>query len=302
MMRPIRAGDRGPAVEDIQQRLLLLGYDLGPAGIDGVLLGHTLAAITQFQADRGLRSDGLVGDTTWAALVDATFTFGDRMLYLRVPHLHGRDVRVLQEALGVLGFSCATDGIFGPRTERALREFQRNVAIPADGVVGLDTVRTLMNLRHLWEGKSSHAPVQGSETTGGVARVLERTPIALRPEDAAAQELAARVANLALAITDDARTGLLGMGEVPYEGTAVLVRITGGGMGLAVPGVPLVLVGDSGAAALASRMRTALAASGTSPREVLVDVSPALPAERGDEREAQQAAVLLLDALCAALD
>ncbi len=302
-MRPIRAGDRGPAVEDIQQRLLLLGYDLGPAGIDGVLLGDTLAAITQFQADRGLRSDGLVGDTTWAALVDATFTFGDRMLYLRVPHLHGRDVRVLQEALGVLGFSCATDGIFGPRTERALREFQRNVAIPADGVVGLDTVRALTNLRHLWEGKSSRAPVEGGpETTGDVARVLERTPIALRPEDATAQELAARVANLALALTDDSQTCLLGMGEVPYEGTAVLVRITGDGMDLAVPGVPLVLVGDTGAAALASRVRTALAASGTAPREVLVDVSPSLPAVRGDEREAQQAAVLLLDALCAALD
>ena len=53
-----------------------------------------------------LGEDGFVGDATWAALVDATFTLGDRMLYLRVPHFHGHDVRVLQQALNVLGFAC----------------------------------------------------------------------------------------------------------------------------------------------------------------------------------------------------
>ena len=88
-MKPITAGDRGPAVEDIQRRLALLGYGLGPAGIDGVLLGDTITAITQFQAERGLPPDDAVGDKTWAALVDATFTLGDRMLYLRAPHFHG---------------------------------------------------------------------------------------------------------------------------------------------------------------------------------------------------------------------
>ena len=135
-MKPIIAGDRGLAVEDIQQRLLVLGYDIGPAGVDGVLLGDTLTAITQFQADRGLPSDGVVGDKTWAALVDATFILGDRTLYLRAPYFHGRDVLVLQQALSVLGFASAPDGIFGTRTEQALREFQRNVALPADGIVG----------------------------------------------------------------------------------------------------------------------------------------------------------------------
>ncbi len=298
-MKPICAGDRGPAVEDVQQRLLLLGYDLGPGGVDGVLLGDTLGAITQFQTDRGLPCDGVVGEKTWAALVDATFTLGDRMLYLRVPHFHGRDVLVLQQALGVLGFSCAGDGIFGAGTDRAAREFQRNVALPADGIVGPDTVAALQNLRHLWEGKSAHGLAVDSRGQISSARILERTTIDVRPEDASTEELAARIANLALALTDEAQVSLLARGEPPGRDAMVLVRVASGGTDLAVPGVPLVLVGDIRAEELASRMRTALETSETLPREVLVDVSTTVD---GDERQAQQAAVQLLDALCAALD
>ena len=43
-----------------------------------------------------------------------------------------------------LGFDCGrVDGILGPRTARALEEFQSNCGIAADGVCGPDTVRTL---------------------------------------------------------------------------------------------------------------------------------------------------------------
>ncbi len=298
-MKPIRAGDRGSAVEDIQQRLLLLGYDLGPSGVDGVLRGDTFEVIKQFQMDRGLCADGLVGDKTWAALVDATFTFGDRTLYLRAPYFHGRDVLDLQKALSVLGFSCVNDGIFGTGTERALREFQRNVALPADGIVGPDTVAVVKNLRHLWEGKHAHALATGTHDEGASVRVLESTAVDVRPEDVRSQELAARITNLAFAWTELAQINLLGPGEDASADAAVLVRMTSGGTDLAEPGVPLVLVGDMRGDTLASRMRTALAASDKRPRAVLVDVSAGI---RTDEREAQQAAVLLLDALCAALD
>jgi peptidoglycan hydrolase-like protein with peptidoglycan-binding domain len=300
-MKPVSAGDRGPAVEDIQRRLLVLGYDLGPAGIDGVLLGHTLGAIREFQEDRGLRSDGMVGIATWAALVDATFTFGDRMLYLRVPHLHGRDVQFLQEALGVLGFSCSADAIFGPRTERAVREFQRNVALPSDGIVGPDTVSAIQNLRHLWEGKTSRVPASSVESLAPVARVLERVSVALRPEDSDSREIAARIANLAAALSpaDTNRLELLGIAEEPRPETSVLVRVTGLGSAFEAAGTPLVVLGEAHAPELASRLKTGLMASLGRPQEVIVDVSSALSR---DEMAAQHAAVLLLDALAAALE
>lgn len=298
-MRPITTGDRGPAVEDIQRRLLLLGYDLGSSGVDGVFAGMTLAAIAQFQTDRGLAADGAVGDTTWAALVDATFTLGDRALYLRLPHMHGRDVLLLQEALGALGFPCISDGIFGPRTETAVRDFQRNVALPADGITGANTVQALSNFRHLWEGKGQHASLPAAMSPTKTATVLASITIAVRPEDAASEELAARVTNLAYATTEAALTALLARGETPPADVSILVRLADGGMSLAVSGVPLVALGPAEREALASRMAAALQASEGSPREVVINVSSALD---GDEQTAQRAAVTLLDAICAALD
>ena len=172
-------------------------------------------------------------------------------------------------------------------------------ALPADGIVGPDTVAALQNLRHLWEGKHPRTTVEEGRDQTANARVLERAAIDVRPEDGFSAELAARIANLASAQNENARLRLLATGEEPSEDAAVLVRLAGSGMDLAVPGVPLVLVGYESSDALASRMQTALATSEGLPREVLVDVSGAVG---GEEREAQQAAVLLLDALCAALD
>ena len=57
-MRPIRPGDRGPAVEDIQRRLLALGYDLGITGVDGVFLGRTLEQGRELLAKYGATSEG----------------------------------------------------------------------------------------------------------------------------------------------------------------------------------------------------------------------------------------------------
>ena len=96
-----------------------------------------------FQAARGLRVDGICGHQTWAALVEAGYRLGDRLLYLRQPMLRGDDVASLQRRLGALGFDAGRiDGIFGSATERALTEFQRNAGLVVDGVCGPGTIET----------------------------------------------------------------------------------------------------------------------------------------------------------------
>lgn len=143
---PLGPGDLGEAVRDVQRRLAAYGYDV-PAEEAGAYGTATEAAIRLFQASRGLRIDGIVGQQTWSSLVEAGYDLGDRFLYLRQPMLRGDDVADLQARLGALGFDAGrVDGIFGARTSQALLDFQRNAGLTSDGICGTDTVSALHRL------------------------------------------------------------------------------------------------------------------------------------------------------------
>lgn len=293
MVGPITRGDRGPAVEDIQQRLLALGFDLGPTGVDGVFLGETLAAVRNFQRERGLSEDGAVGDETWAALVDATFRLGDRLLYLKIPYLHGVDVRTLQGALNVLGFPCGVlDGIFGAFTERAVREFQANVGLPVDGIAGADTVGAIERLRHVWRAKDPSAPAALTVATARAAEALRRVPLSIVYVDGCGREVAGRVANLALAAEPSARVSVgENTGDDP---TALTVRI--GCTPLSTPaGLPVIVL-PIGTPAEGRFLAAFQASPGC--HEVFVKVTAEVV---DDEHAAQASAVRILDGVCAVL-
>ena len=66
--RTLRRGYKGDDVKECQTDLVKLGYDVGPLGIDGVYGRATIAAVTAFQGDSGLKQDGICGPLTWAAL------------------------------------------------------------------------------------------------------------------------------------------------------------------------------------------------------------------------------------------
>ncbi len=107
----------------------------------------TRAALEAFQSEHGLDVDGICGPITWTSLVDAGYTLGDRLLYLSSPMLRGDDVAELQRRLGVLGFDTGrVDGVLGPDTDHALKEFQRNSGLPSDGICGQDTIATFARL------------------------------------------------------------------------------------------------------------------------------------------------------------
>jgi N-acetylmuramoyl-L-alanine amidase len=143
-VRTIHLGDRGEDVRDIQRRLAAGHARIDPKELVGVFGASTESAVRAFQQERGLLVDGKVGPETWAHLVEAGYALGDRVLYLRAPMLRGDDVRALQRRVNRLGFDAGReDGIFGERCDRAVREFQRNVGMDADGVVGLETLAEL---------------------------------------------------------------------------------------------------------------------------------------------------------------
>lgn len=55
----------------------------------------------------------------------------------------GGNVRKLQETLNVFGAGLAVDGIFGPKTEAAVRAFQKAHKLDVDGIVGPKTWEAL---------------------------------------------------------------------------------------------------------------------------------------------------------------
>lgn len=150
----IKKGDKGQDIVDIQRRLAYLGYDLGLTQIDGFFAGRTEAAVRQFQKEHNLPVTGVVDEKTWRCLVESTYRLGDRALYLRSPFFRGDDVKQLQTWLNTLGFRTELiDGVFGPSTERAVREFQENIGLTCDGIVGPETVAALNNLRFILDKK-----------------------------------------------------------------------------------------------------------------------------------------------------
>lgn len=142
-MRLYRSGDEGEAVRDIQDRLVALGFSCEPDRA-GLFDNGTVAAVIDFQAKRGLWTDGIVGPDTWRALVSAGYRLGSRILYRRVPMMRGDDVAELQRRLNSLGFDTGkVDGIFGPDTLHGLLEFQANRRLAEDGLAGLEVVEEL---------------------------------------------------------------------------------------------------------------------------------------------------------------
>ena len=57
----------------------------------------------------------------------------------------GQKVATLQDALNLLGFSLDADGVYGAKTQAAIKEFQKKYGLRNDGVAGAKTIGTLIN-------------------------------------------------------------------------------------------------------------------------------------------------------------
>ena len=134
----LRRGDRGHEVARLQELLAELGYEVG--AVDGIFGPRTGAAVLAFQSDLGIGVDGLVGTETRDA-VASLLSGPSEVLGLGS---NGDRVAEVQRLLAELGFGPGpVDGIFGPRTLRAILDFQREFGLQVDGLVGPQTMSSL---------------------------------------------------------------------------------------------------------------------------------------------------------------
>lgn len=297
-MDTIKRNDTGAAVEDVQIRLVTTG-NLPKEAVSGTFDDATAAAVRAFRQQSGLPAGEDVDEKAWAALVDASYSLGDRTLYLRMPHFHGNDVRELQRALGALGFACGgADGIFGAYTEDALRSFQLNMGLPSDGIAGAYTYAAIRNLHHSWEGKE---PMRQGAHLGfaRAAEVLESNALCLFGTDAFTRSVASRMSNLALATSPVSKIMSADSLLVAPDESMLLVHIVLPDEQTA-EGAPRVAYSDDDSLPL--RLKTAIAAARNArPSRVAIALPGTMWEDAGEGRSAQHFAITLLDALCSAL-
>lgn len=144
----IRENSSGATVSKVQTELKALGYYYGQ--ITGNAGPKTVAAIKSFQGKNGLTADGIAGPQT-IAKIDAAYEAkggsssgsGSSASGLKL-NSKGTDVRNLQQDLTTLGYYWAKiTGNFGEKTEAAVKRFQEENGLTADGVAGTKTLNAI---------------------------------------------------------------------------------------------------------------------------------------------------------------
>ena len=155
MTPDITQGESGDLVLQLSDYLFRLGYlPAAKNSFDDAVA----QAVKAFQQARGLTISGVVDAITLRSLEEARWKLGDRTISLITPAMRGDDVAQLQSQLSEMGFNCGrVDGIFGPQTESALKEFQKSVGVKVDGRCGPATVMSMMRLMKIVSGG---APIQ----------------------------------------------------------------------------------------------------------------------------------------------
>ncbi len=305
----INVGCEGAAVEDVQRRLAKLGYDLGNTGLDGSYETITAAAVKKFRSDYGLPDGESVDAMMWAALVDATYSLGDRTLYLRMPYFHGNDVGELQNILNILGFACGPqDSIFGAYTERGVRDFQTNMGLEPDGIVGMATTNSLSRLHRAWTDKTPLSQESAGVGFSRAADVLEKNPVCIYGIDDVARKIASSVCNLAFATTSLSKVLSADKMSAAPNDDFLMIEITTGDCESAL-GDPLVVFDTP--QELMQRFRNAVESLDSKHKRIIVRFNISDKPTSAQERDEdlcenygrgiiQHSAIILLDAICCA--
>ena len=170
--RPLRPGDAGEDVRTVQLRLnrISQNYPSIPKiyPVDGVYTYEMLNAVQEFQRIFDLTPDGIIGNATWYKILQ---------IYNAVKRLNELDseglelsevekvfpeelsrgdtgvyVKVAQYYLAVIAQNLDTvpmieiDGIFGSKTENAVKAFQRDYGLPETGIIDERTWNDMYNV------------------------------------------------------------------------------------------------------------------------------------------------------------
>lgn len=210
-LRLVQPNMEGSRVQKLQEDLIKVGIPLEKA--DGIFGSKTDAAVREFQTRFGLDlADGIAGTATLGVLkeirsqqaavgitvsplslklvaeqgLSINFSNPSTSDFVRQPELC-REVQVKLNRLGLLadaGDAKAADGIFGPRTQAALRQFKANNQLPTADVLDAATAKAMLQsklssaLLPQWNGGDRAATVQAIKQEANRQGITNRDQIA----------------------------------------------------------------------------------------------------------------------------
>ena len=157
-------GEKSDVVLTSQQRLKELGYLI--TAPDGAYGDDTVTAVKQFQSRNDLVVDGYLGPSTRITLMSAEaqpngLTLGEQ----------GDSVTKIQQLLNKYGYLASSNvtGYYGEVTEKAVKAFQSNNGLTADGSVGQLTMGKLTGsgIKSASSSGSSGGSTKGGPVKGG---------------------------------------------------------------------------------------------------------------------------------------
>lgn len=167
----LRKGIEGEAVQQLQERLMELGFlELDePTQLYGPA---TKAAVSLFQRqvnfteNLGLQldQDGVAGEQTLALIYSE-----DAPKYVAKEGMEGDDITSMQVQLRDMGYMQETTGYYGEKTISAIKEFQSRNGLSADGLAGVYTY----DLLYSPNAKESASKAHEARSKANISKMIE---------------------------------------------------------------------------------------------------------------------------------
>jgi peptidoglycan hydrolase-like protein with peptidoglycan-binding domain len=154
-----------PVKSDIMMQVVLKSYGYYEGNIDGLFGNISKKALINFQSSNNIVPDGIIGLETCNLLLNKNQIVKNTISTVKNVNLnnseqnYSQEIYDAQKVLKELGlYTSDLDGLNGPGTKRALRNFQSKSGLNADGVLGPLTKSALD------KGEESYITVSSSTT------------------------------------------------------------------------------------------------------------------------------------------
>lgn len=166
----LKTGSSGTLVKNIQTKLISMGYL--KSKVTGYYGNQTKEAVKKFQAKNGLKIDGIAGTATQKALFASGTSSRSNTSASRGISNNLKEIQTVLKNLGF--YKGKVDGISGPLTKSAIKNFQKSKGLAADGIVGTKTRNALFNSKEK-ASTASRGSVDRKETSSAKTLNAEHT-------------------------------------------------------------------------------------------------------------------------------